>query len=348
MLGAGVIEGFFGPEWSWENRRLFCRSIREQGGDFYIYAPKRDPYLRKNWMTPHPTERWEHLKNLREECRRQKIRFGIGLSPFEIHEHWNADTRSRLKEKVRCLEELDFDHLGLFFDDMKGAADLADKQAEILSFIQSLTSKNLLFCPTYYSDDPILDKVFGARAPDYLEKIGKNISQDVGFFWTGSKVISKVITAEELKVVEKILRRKPLLWDNFFANDGPRQCQFLRMKPFDGRDEKAFQAADGWALNLMNQASLSRILFASSLRVLKRHEEPRDSFLKSLQEMAGSEFADFILRNEQALNTLGLNKMEESLKTEWTRRLEPENIYARDVLDWLKGQYIVGAECLTD
>lgn len=72
-------------------------------------------------------------------------------------------------------------------DDMKGGPNLAETQIEIVEYVQCVTDKTILFCPTYYSDDPILDKVFGRRPSNYLEKIG-TLPQKVQIFWTGNFV----------------------------------------------------------------------------------------------------------------------------------------------------------------
>ncbi|MFY4729277.1 beta-N-acetylglucosaminidase domain-containing protein, partial [Nitrospira sp. BLG_2] len=126
MVGIGIVEGFFGPEWSWTSRHQFCESLRSYGGSFYIYAPKRDSYLRKQWEQDHPADIWSELKSLSLKCYLANVAFGIGLSPFEIHSQWNERTRGLLREKVKKFEELNITYLGLFFDDMKGAPDLAD------------------------------------------------------------------------------------------------------------------------------------------------------------------------------------------------------------------------------
>jgi len=128
--------------------------------------------LRKHWEQDHPLEVWKELKSLSSKCHRANVAFGVGLSPFEIHFQWNAKTKRLLKDKVTKLEELGITYLGLFFDDMKGLADLADTQLEIVNHVRGFTDKTLLFCPTYYSDDLLLDKVFGQRSPDYLQTIG--------------------------------------------------------------------------------------------------------------------------------------------------------------------------------
>ncbi len=48
-------------------------------GHFYIYAPKRDPYLRKRWQESHPAENWNELRGLATYSRAKGIRFGVGL-----------------------------------------------------------------------------------------------------------------------------------------------------------------------------------------------------------------------------------------------------------------------------
>ncbi len=212
--------------------------------------------------------------------------FGVGLSPFEIYSRWNEKTKELLREKVQKLEELDITYLGLFFDDMKGSPDLADRQLEIVNYVRGTTDKTLLFCPTYYSDDPLLDKIFGQRSPHYLRQMG-TLPADIQIFWTGSKVISKSISAEELKAVAGVLQRKPMIWDNYFANDGPKQCRFLKLKPLEGRSQDTLKSSSGWAFNLMNQPSLSEAVFASSVDVLQKVLFQANPFMMRPNDLRG-------------------------------------------------------------
>jgi hypothetical protein len=344
----GVVEAFFGPTWSWEDRGIFCQTLAAQGGDFYIYAPKRDSYLRRDWSEKHPAETWRLLKKLSELCRQLNIEFGVGLTPFEVHSHWDEKTRGQLREKILQLQELGGETLGLFFDDMKGAPDLAAKQAEMVEFARSLTRQKIIFCPTYYTTDPILDKVFGERPKNYLEELGQNLHPDVDIFWTGSKVIPMAISGGELKEVATILKRAPVIWDNFFANDGPKQCQFLKLKALSGRGPEAFSQAKAWAMNLTNQASLSEILFAASELVLKSGEDPEAAFQAALKNLAGPEMADLIKTYQTWFNEQGLDRTEEKIKDELRKKLDPKNRFAKEILAWLDRQYIVGPECLTE
>ncbi|HEX4925960.1 MAG TPA: beta-N-acetylglucosaminidase domain-containing protein, partial [Bdellovibrionales bacterium] len=290
---------------------------------------------------------WRELAGLRAKCRERGVAFGVGLSPFEIHDRWDSETKARLREKVKTLLELEIDGLGLFFDDMKGAPDLAEKQVDIVDFVQEAAGVPVLFCPTYYSDDPILDKVFGARPPGYLEKLGAGLRPEVRILWTGSKVIPQSISASELEAVASVLKRKPFVWDNFFANDGPKQCKFLKLKPLGGRDAAALASSSGWAFNLMNQPALSELVFAASAATLKAVSTPENSLTSAAMRLAGSRFAGFLSAHQNGLLARSLDQLEESARVTLLSGLD-ESRFSADVEAWVRGDYNVGSECLTD
>jgi hypothetical protein len=290
-------------------------------------------------------EAWKKLKQLSFQCHNNHIAFGIGLSPFELHATWNQRAENLLRDKIRTLHELNFSYLGLFFDDMRGAPGLAEKQIEIVEYVQSVTEKTILFCPTYYSGDPILDKIFGQRPTDYLEKIG-TLPEKIQIFWTGDKVVSKTIAPAELDEVSEVLQRKPFVWDNYFANDGPKQCKFMKLQPLDGRSKAAFQRSAGWAFNLMNQPMMSEVLFASSVPVLCDGANPLGSFQQELRKAVG-EHLDLIERHRATFVEVGLDGIDEKLKKEIASSLAA-NGSLQEIVDWINGKYLIGPECLTD
>ena len=49
----GVIEGFYGPPWSWEQRLDVMAWCHERGMTHYVYAPKDDPLHRERWREPY-------------------------------------------------------------------------------------------------------------------------------------------------------------------------------------------------------------------------------------------------------------------------------------------------------
>jgi hypothetical protein len=43
----GMIEGFYGKPWTWEEREENVAWLARHGYRFYLYAPKADPFLRQ-------------------------------------------------------------------------------------------------------------------------------------------------------------------------------------------------------------------------------------------------------------------------------------------------------------
>jgi protein O-GlcNAcase/histone acetyltransferase len=68
---------------------------------------------------------------------------------------------------------------------------------------------------------------------EYLNTIGSKLLPGVDIMWTGDKVITKVITLDSVKEIARTLRRPPVIWDNFHANDYDAARMFLG--PYDGR-----------------------------------------------------------------------------------------------------------------
>jgi hypothetical protein len=118
----------------------------------------------------------------------------------------------------------------------------------------------------------------------------------------------------------------------------------LKIFPFDGRSQAAFEASSGWAFNIMNQPVLSEIVFAASVQVLKNNLNPLDALNNELNKYPESEF---LKANRMQFAELGLDKMTEEMKSSLKMALKPEGP-SLEVMDWLDGKYIVGPECLTD
>lgn len=123
-------------------------------------------------------------------------------------------------------------------------------------------------------------------------------------------MIPESISAEELDAVAGVLKRKPIIWDNYFANDGPKHCKFLKLKPLEGRNQNVLKHSSGWALNLMNQPHLSEIVFASSVDVLRKNAPPNKSFHDAAQRLAGEEFVHALRAFGNIFVTLGLDRLE--------------------------------------
>src|SRR5579859_6948795 len=104
-VNAGVIEGFFGKPWDWSSRHSNVDFLCESGYQFYIYAPKADPYLRRRWREPMPEQTLRHLSELSVHGAARGVSIGVGLTPFEIYLNYDADAQISLRSKVRQINE---------------------------------------------------------------------------------------------------------------------------------------------------------------------------------------------------------------------------------------------------
>ena len=159
----GLIEGYYGSLWSWAERAAGVAALAPHGYGFHIYAPKADPYLRRRWAEPHPEPQAQALADFAQICAGHGVRFGVGLSPFEIYRDFGPEAQGALAAKLKALDALGVQDLAILFDDMAGdLPDLAATQIRILHWIAERTAASrLILCPTYYSDAPELDRIFG-------------------------------------------------------------------------------------------------------------------------------------------------------------------------------------------
>lgn len=339
----GIIEGFFGRPWCWDARADLVSLLARHGYSFYLYAPKADPFLRRRWDEPHPPDTANALRRFAQHCKAHGMRFGVGLSPFEVYRNFDDAARKALTEKLAFFDSLDIDDLAILFDDMRGdTPDLALRQLEIIDWIRYHSSADrLIVCPTYYSDDPVLDRVFGQRPGDYLETLGASLPDDVDIFWTGEEVCSREISPGHLRHVAALLKRKPLLWDNYPVNDGPRMSQHLHLRGFTGRHAAIGEHLAGHAINPALQPTLSCIpalTLAASYRQQDNYSYMA-GFRKAAREVAGEELATLLETDIMALEDIGLDKLGE--REARLRRHYGENPHpvAKEVIAWLDGHY---------
>ena len=352
MYYSGIVEGFFGKAWSWDERKAYSTFLKKNKFNFYLYAPKADSFLRKSWKQPFPKQHFEHLKGLAKSYRDLGVSFGIGLSPFEVFHRFDSSARQQLREKLHEIDRIKPAVLGLLFDDMDGnVPDLARLQAEIINFVSDNTeTSRLLFCPTYYSDDVILDKVFGKRPEHYLEDLGREVASNVDFFWTGPKVISEELTAAHLSEVNLRIGRKPFIWDNYPVNDGPRNCKYLHIDAIKGRDPLLSEHTSGYVSNSMNQSELSKIplLTISDMLNLGRKYDPEKSFNQAVINLYGESHVRFFSSIRTKLKERGLDQLTHEEKEKIISQVNSiGSRWAEELLDFIDGKYTVGNDCLT-
>lgn len=345
----GIIEGFYGPLWSWQERQQLVRALAPHGYSFYLYAPKADTFLRRRWQEPHPPETASALADFGRFCRKQGLRFGVGLSPYEVFNHFDDAARSALASKLAQLDELGIDELAILFDDMRADTPaLAETQAEILHWVRGHTrARQLSVCPSYYSDDPVLDRVFGERPPAYLETLGRLLDHDVQVFWTGEEVCSREISPGHLKRVSERLGRKPVLWDNYPVNDGDRMSRHLHVRAFTGRYAANGAHLSGHGINPALQPVLTRIPAITLAQSYRQGTEYQygQAFRQAAREVLGKGLAEQLHADLLVLQDAGLGRISEEKRQALLRTYDAyDHPAASEILRWLEGGYQVTDE----
>ena len=343
----GIIEGFFGRPYSWAERAGMVAALQPHGYRFYLYAPKADAYLRRDWRAPYPDADLEALASFADHCRAQGVRFGVGLSPYELFLGFDAASKAALAGKLAQLDSLGLDDLGIFFDDMHGdLPELAARQVEIIHWIaERSAATRLIACPSYYTDDPVLDRVFGQRPAHYLEDLGRALDPAIQLMWTGEEVCAREYSPGHLARVAEQMRRKPFLWDNYPVNDGPRMAPHLHLRAFTGRPASIAEQIAGHAINTASQAVLSRIpalTLAQSYRDGGGYEYAA-AFRRAAAEVLGAELADAVERNLLLLEDTGLSGLDAERKAKVRARFAAfDHPGAREIVAWLDGAWAAG------
>ncbi|MDH5305941.1 MAG: protein O-GlcNAcase [Myxococcales bacterium] len=349
----GVIEGFYGPAWSFAARAGYARFLRENGFAFYIYAPKGDLSLRKRWRDAWSADDRAALEALRDRYREVGVAFGVGLTPFGTQSQYGAEERRALERKIRDLDALDLDIFALLFDDVPGVpADLAERQVAITHDALAVSEAcGFLMCPTYYADDPILDKVSGPRPARYLETLGAKLEPRVRVFWTGPRICSPEYSEAHLAAVARRIGRKPFLWDNYPVNDGPRMAKHLHLRAVTGRPHGLATWSAGLAANPMNQAELSKLPLATLQQSLQAGDayEPQRAFESAARALWGPALAAALAEDLALFQDAGLDAIDadarERLVAKYRELASPA---AAEVVAWLQGAFLPTEQLLAE
>ena len=375
-----VLEGFYGQQWSWEQRRFLIQwlgSLKKLSGadkdlsfQQYCYAPKGDIYLRNSWQKPWPLVQIDEMRGLSELAQQCDVGFSVGFSPVGLFELWVEDVdaaKNALGIKCKEFALLGLSSLGLFFDDMPASdARIAAVQVDICLFIQNLMPElKIYLCPSYYSYDPVLPELFGAMPPSYWQDLGDGLPKTVELFWTGDKVISASYPESSLKAISDIFNRRLTIWDNSCVNDGRLTSNVLPFHTCASLTDihNNCHVSSFW-LNPSNAFSLTLIVILSALRegasgermsaVLKLLPETLAAFIdvnhSLLAEVGLSSLSDAEIKRL----SMELNTIEESINSYNISGLHCEvnvkylvDAVVSDVQFWLEGGFQFAPDCLT-
>jgi hyaluronoglucosaminidase len=337
----GVIEGYFGRPWTHEDRMQVMSRLRGMGYGFFHFAPKADAFLRRRWREPHPDAALAALAELAAHGRALGLRFGLGLSPYELYRDFSGADKATFIDKVRALDAIGIDDLAILFDDTRGdVPDLAAREAEIVHTALAHTRASRVFmCPTYYSDDRMLDLVFGERPAGYLQDLGRRLDPRVGVYWTGEEICAREFSPGHLNRVTEALGRKPTLWDNYPVNDGPCMSRFLHLRAFTGRHADIAEHVAAHAINPALQPHLS--LIPAATLVASYREGPAYRYMQAFREAArahaGTELAAMLEQDLHALQDRGFDQLGDDRGRLRVRYAALNHPMAAEVVRWLDG-----------
>lgn len=343
----GLIEGRFGRIWDEAERGDVVRTLAAAGYGFYHYGPKADRSLRRDWRQSHDRAATEALVRLSAAVRGAGMRFGIAPTPVGATHPFDATARADLTRRVAELDAIGIDDLAILFDDLRGdMPELAERQAEVVNLCASVTRATRVYtCPTYYSDDPVLDLVFGARPADYLQMLGRQLDPAIQVYWTGEEVCARAIEPAHLARVVDALGRRVCLWDNWPVNDGARMSRFLHLRAFTGRSAQAAPYLSGHAINPALQAHLGCIPALTLPMVYTQGERYAygAAFDAAARPLLGDDFAALLRQDLPALQDVGLERLGARADRLRARYLAIDHPAAREIVRWLDG-----ADLMTD
>jgi protein O-GlcNAcase/histone acetyltransferase len=258
---SGVIEGFYGRPWTEAQRIEMMDWIAAAGMNLYVYAPKDDVKLRARWREPYTDTEMAALARLVEAAKARGLTMMAALAPCLDITYSDPAELAHLLRRLDQFLSLGLTHFALLYDDIpsqlrpEDAAQFpsfAAAQCHIANaawaYICAKNGTRLFFCPTEYcgrmaGGDP-------EQSP-YLQTLGADLCSNIDICWTGPEIISPEITADSLRKLSNVLRRKPVIWENFHAND--YDVRRTHAGPLGGRESGIRQEIAGFITNPNNE-----------------------------------------------------------------------------------------------
>jgi hyaluronoglucosaminidase len=295
----GIVEGFYGTPWTHDQRLDAIRFIGERGMNTFVYAPKDDAMMRRDWGTPYSSDDLERIGALVDACGDAGVDFVYCISPgLSIRYSSDADV-ARLIAKLEAVRALGVRRFGLLLDDIPARlqhdddvaafASLPEAQSRLANRVAEALRKDgepcsLIVCPTIYWGT--------GEEPDIVE-LAQLLHDDIDLFWTGRTICSPWIDTEEAERFARATGRRPVYWDNYPVNDVAMGHE-LHVGPYRGRAADLDRAALGVIANGMDRYESSKIAFATIADYLwaPGTYDPEASWRTAISDVAGAADAD--------------------------------------------------------
>lgn len=310
FLVRGFFEGYYGPVWRNRDRLHLIDLLSRYKFNYYLYAPKDDLRIQSRWREPLDRRYLQKIRLITEFARERFVRVGWGIRPIHDFEYSTSDDYRRLVENfTRILDQgvpvlfVAFDDLGkrLSRQDRRVFKSYAAAQSEMVNrLFQELRQRN-----PHLEFGMVPNEYWGDGATGYLEEIGERLDPEIIIGWTGNQIISRRISAEDAIRFSRIIRRKPLLGDNYPVIDHVDGRGRIHVGPLVNRDNGLHQQCYGYVANMMPLArasQLAALTIADYTWNPSQYDPPR-AVQKSVRLIAGdraAELALFVYHNQSS------------------------------------------------
>ncbi|HEX7005355.1 MAG TPA: protein O-GlcNAcase [Trueperaceae bacterium] len=317
----GVIEGFYGVFYTQPQRLSLLEFMGRHGFNLYIYAPKNDRQHRRHWREPYPPRQLEQFREAAAVANSQGIDFCYALSPGIDICYSSEEEFAAVLGKLETINALGVSHFSLLLDDIRptfanerdaeaypsvaaAQAHLCNRALERLREIDP--NCRLSMCPTDYHGGPPFSPA--------VAELGELLDPAIDVFYTGLDVCSREVGRSEVDEFARVVRRRPLIWDNYPVNDLAMQGE-LHVGPIRGRSADLHRAARGVVVNPMNQMEASKVPLATYAEYLAdpARYRPEEAWARALREVAE--------RHARELELIARNSLRSCLGTEEAERL---------------------------
>lgn len=259
----GVIEGFYGHPWTYEQRLRGVEHFADFGMNLFLLAPKDAAWQRLRWRDPLSAGFLAELRALVDLGAQHGVDVSACVSPGLSVQYSADDDVHAVVAKFGQLADVGATHFGLLLDDIPDTlshpddvgrypsvahahADFANRVRSAL--VERMPSAHVILCPMHYA---------GRGTEPYLQVMGDQLHPQIDLMWTGRDICSAYLDIADAVVFDRTTRRPPFYWDNYPVNDGS-MARRLHIGPFHGREAGLHRYSAGLLANPMElfEASL--------------------------------------------------------------------------------------------
>lgn len=309
----GVVEGFYGKLWTPSERINMIEAVSNFGGNSYVYGPKFDQKHLKRWGEPYSDKEGSELTECANSAASKGVDFYWAVSPgtseFSNLQNIPLEFSSKkdldnLLRKFDHIKKLGIEHFAIFFDDIspdlkhdsdvkRYGGSMALAQADLVTRLSETLGEGLIFVPTVYrgtngpnvgssqKNNHSCTHELTSEEIEYLKDVGDRLAQDIMVAWTGPAICSETISSEDAKGIESLIKRKPLIWDNYPVSDFA--LNKIHLGPVSGRSSDLMNHSSGILFNPMDDEIASEVGVITGMIYA---ESPEDYNPESAHEVA--------------------------------------------------------------